>query len=301
MLVAACLALLTFGCGPDDGARDRNPDPGATGSGSEGETLLPSGADSAGAGASRGSGSVCLQGGPFAAQGPVPVRGWLAATITGVTALRWEQHEGCGRFVIDLGEGGMSGEGGGAGEARVAVLRDVGVVRVTLPGIRSVDPDATDATLGGPLARAAYVVWAPDEGSTWIDIHLDGPAEASAIALDDPARVVVDLRPGGDPLGGAPTTGRHVVVLEPGPGEASYPLHVRGYARTFEANVVARLEQDGRQAPEKFTTATAWVDAWGHFELTLEGGPTGAVLLHVGEYSARDGSWEGVAIDLVVR
>jgi hypothetical protein len=92
--------------------------------------------------------------------------------------------------------------------------------------------------------------------------------------------------------------GDRVVVLEPRPGAASYPLAVTGYARTFEANVVVRLEQDGQEVYDDFTTATAWADAWGYFSFTIDQGPSGPVVLHVGEHSARDGTWEGVAIEL---
>jgi hypothetical protein len=90
-------------------------------------------------------------------------------------------------------------------------------------------------------------------------------------------------------------------VLEPRPGAASYPLTITGYARTFEANVVARLEEDGEDVHVAFTTATAWADAWGHFSLTIHAGPTGPIRLHVGEYSAKDGTWEGAVVELRVR
>lgn len=91
------------------------------------------------------------------------------------------------------------------------------------------------------------------------------------------------------------------MILEPRPGAASYPLAVTGYARTFEANVVVRLEQDGRDVHQDHTTATSWMDAWGYFRFTIPDGPVGGVVLHVGEHSARDGSWEGVAVRLQVR
>jgi hypothetical protein len=91
------------------------------------------------------------------------------------------------------------------------------------------------------------------------------------------------------------------VVLQPRPGTASYPLTVTGYARTFEANVVVRLERDGDDVYDDFTTATAWTDAWGHYSFTIPDGPTGPVVLHVGEYSARDGTWDGVAVELDMR
>ncbi len=144
-------------------------------------------------------------------------------------------------------------------------------------------------------------MWSPDGRWTFIDVHLREPAEAHVTALESPARVVVDLRSVSGLLLTAPATSDRVVVLKPRAGEAAYPLEVVGYARTFEANVVVRLVQDGQQVHESFTTATAWVDAWGHFTLTVPEGPSGRVTLHVGEYSAKDGTWEGAAVELTMR
>jgi hypothetical protein len=62
--------------------------------------------------------------------------------------------------------------------------------------------------------------------------------------------------------------------------------------------VIIRIEQDGREVDEDFTTATAWVDMWGHFSYTVEEGPSGEIEVFVGEYSARDGTWEGTSFQL---
>lgn len=248
---------------------------------------------------------ICLQGERFAASGPVPIARRAAtereasAAPRQIAGLRWERHDGCERFVIDLaGQDGDPPAGGTAGDVRAELLRDTGVLRVTLRDVPRAHPDATDARFDGPLARSAYVVKAPDGPWTYLDLHLGEPAEAHILVLQSPARVVVDLRPGGGPTGSAAAMTRRVVVLKPAPGPARYPLTVTGYARTFEANVVARLEQSGNDVHESFTTATAWVDAWGYYSLTIDDGPSGPTRLHVGEYSARDGSWEGATIDL---
>jgi hypothetical protein len=255
------------------------------------------------AGGARGAAAespVCLQGEPFVARGPMAVRASEPGDAHRIGRIRWEPYEGCERLVIDL-QTGVGEPASRAGELRGEVLRDLGVLRLTLPGIESVAPEATDARLEGTLARAAYVVREPAGRWIHVDVHLGEPAEGHVTTLDDPARIVVDLRPGGPPLRAPAPTGARVVVLEPRQGSASYPLTVAGYARTFEANVVARLEQDGNEVAEDFTTATDWVEAWGHFSLTFDGGPGGAVVVHVGEYSARDGIWEGVRIDLEMR
>lgn len=246
---------------------------------------------------------ICLQADRYVASGTVPVAHGEAANPDGspaarrIAGLRWERHDGCERFVVDL----TAQDGGTAGDVRAELLRGVGVLRVTLTDVETVDADATDAHFDGPLARSAYLVRSPDGTGTYVDLHLGQPADAHVLLLSAPARVVVDLRPGGGPVGSAAATNRRVVVLKPAPGPASYPLTVAGYARTFEANVVVRLEQAGQVVHESFTTATAWADAWGHYSLTVPDGPAGPTRLHVGEYSARDGTWEGAAIDVDMR
>lgn len=186
------------------------------------------------------------------------------------------------------------------GEVRAELLRELGVVRVSLLEVEQVDPSATDARFPGALARAAYAVRSANGRSLFVDLHLADEAQAHLSVRRDPAAVLVDLRAGGGPLPGPAAADRRVVLLAPRSGSASYPLTVTGYARTFEANVVARLERQGEEVLETFTTATAWVDAWGHYELTFEEGPSGPIELHVGEYSARDGTWEGVVVQLVM-
>lgn len=283
---AVVVGLLVVAC--DGGPGDR-PDPAA-------DPTVESTADPA----VDGDRPVCLRGDPFVADGALPAPGTGVGDAERVAALRWERHEGCERFVVDL-EGPGQAAATAAGDVEVEVIRELGVVRISLRDVEWVAPDAARATFDGPLARAAYAVWSPDGRWTYIDIHLAQPAEAFATALDDPARVVVDLRPGGGPIPVPPAAAVRVVVLEPRPGSASYPLEIVGYSRTFEANVVARVEHEGEEVHETFTTATAWMDAWGHYSMTIEDGPTGAVTLHVGEYSARDGSWEGVTVDLEMR
>ena len=244
--------------------------------------------------------AVCLRGEPFVANGAARVGTSPPGDAHELEGFRWERHEGCERLVIDfVAEDGRAANSAGRVEAEV--LRDLGVVRVQLRDVEWVDTNATDAMFAGPLATAAFAVFSPDGRWTYVDVHLGAEAEAHVIVLNGPARVVVDLRPGGGAVPDPAPREARVVVLEPRPGDARYPLTVTGYARTFEANVVTRIEQGGSEVLEDFTTATAWVDAWGHYSFTIEDGPTGNIELHVGEYSARDGAWEGVAVRLQMR
>jgi hypothetical protein len=271
VLLVSLLAVLAAGCGED---------------GENGEVQPP--ADEV---------AVCLEGEPFIAEGTFPLEADGPGDAYRVSGLRWAAHEGCERFVIDL-EAEDEGPAGAVGEVTAEVLRQLGVVRVSLRGVEWVAEDATEASFDGELARAAYAVFAPEGRWVYVDLHLAGEAEAHVAVLEDPARVVVDLRPGGGEIPAPAVTEDLVVVLAPRPGEQGYPLTVTGYARTFEANVVVRLEQDGQEVLEDFTTATAWTDAWGHFSFTIEEGPSGPIELHVGDYSAKDGTWEGATIEL---
>lgn len=314
--LVAVAAILVLGCaGPgadvDDGAGaggaagdaagDR---PGAVGSDSGGEASgggeARGGGEAGAGGEADGRSPVCLRGGPFVADEAVATGASSSGDPHRVGAIRWQRHDGCERLVIDLA-GADGGAAGGAGAVTAEVLRGLGVVRVGLRDVEGIDPDATDATFAGPLARAAYSVIAPEGRHVYVDVHLGEAAEATVSTLGDPARVVVDLRPGGGPVPGPAPSHRRVVVLEPRPGPATYPLMVTGYARTFEANVVVRLERAGVDVYDDFTTASAWAEGWGHYSFTIPDGPSGAVVLHVGEHSARDGSWEGVAVPLELR
>jgi hypothetical protein len=244
--------------------------------------------------------AVCLQGEPFVAEGALGVAGAAPGNARQVSGLRWETYDGCERFVIDLADVNAR-PAAGTGNVDVELIRDLGLVRVSLRDVEQVSTDATDTRPGGTLIRAAYVARSPEGGHMFVDLHLGRPAEAHALLLRDPARVVIDVRPGGAPLPEQAPASPRVVVLEPRPGTASYPLRVSGYARTFEANVVARIERAGAEPVETFTTSTGWVDAWGYYSLVFDAGPTGSIVLHVGEYSAKDGTWEGVRVPLQVR
>lgn len=242
----------------------------------------------------------CLRGGPFVAEGELLDEGETEAGAAAIEALRWESHDGCERLVIDLAaEDGQAAVS--IGPVAAELLRDLGVIRVRLERVQSVDQEATDTMFGGELIRKAYVVRSEENRSLFVDLHLEAAAEARALTLQDPARVVLDVRPAGGAAPPRPAVEDGVVVLRPRSGGASYPLIVEGYARTFEANVVARLEQDDDSVVETFTTATDWAEAWGLYSMTIEEGPSGEVELHVGEHSARDGTWEGAMVELEIR
>src|SRR5690606_28602631 len=126
---------------------------------------------------------------------------------------------------------------------------------------------------------------------------------ARAFVLDLPARLVVDVQPGGGPVGEAAHGGAadNVVVVMPGEqGTLDYPIDIAGYGRTFEANVLARLYQDGTMVAETNTTAASWAESWGQFSAIIDSGPTGDLELFVGTESAQDGSEQGVRLQVAM-
>ena len=215
----------------------------------------------------------------------------------GTGAWRFGSEGDCERVVLELT--GPPRPARHAGPVGGRIERSYGRVRVALPD--SLDQVAqADSAFASPIASAAYVVHGID-GRFYLDVHLASPALARLLALDDPARIAVDLSPGGGAVPVLAPHARNVVVIEPRPGPASYPLTIRGYGRTFEANVIARILVAGKERAGTFGTAADWSLTWGEFELTIPSGPSGPVALFVGELSARDGPPIGVTIPLLMR
>jgi hypothetical protein len=215
------------------------------------------------------------------------------AVRTGTIALLAQGD--CRRIAIGLfdGDGGLAQS---SGHATAAFDRASGIVRVPLPaGITAVTQ--ADTTLNDGSVAAVYVVHGLQK-RFFLDVHPARPALASVRALDAPARLFVDLAPGGSPLPKEAARAKNVVVIEPRGGEAKYPLVIRGYARTFEANVIARIAVRDSLPITVHTTAADWATTWGEFELTIPSGPSGAIQLFVGEDSAKDGTPIGVTIPL---
>lgn len=244
--------------------------------------------------------AVCLEGGGFEESGVLFEDRAGAGDAVTVGGFRWAAHEGCERVVIEL-EGGNGEPADSTGPVRAKLLRDLGVVRVHLlqdAELEQLTDAPADADLGGDLLSRAFVVWSL-EGRPFVDIHLGAASLARVLVLESPARVVVDVQPGGPDLTAVPVADDRVVVLGPHPGAEplSYPLRVSGYSRTVEANVIARLRTGEDTEAETSTTAAAWAQTWGEFVLEIEEGPTGEVELFVGEIS-QEGTEEGVRFEL---
>lgn len=240
--------------------------------------------------------SSCREGqGGFLSDGPLGLLGSEEGDAGQVTALAWSSQPGCERLVVELSteEGAPATR---AGLLRGEVRRDLGLVRLELAE-EVADTQVADAAFEGELMGGAFVVRSED-GSLHVDVHMAAPARARVAVLSSPARVVLDLRPGGPTLPAPPTMAERVVLLTPRGGGFTYPLDISGYARTFEANVVVRLRQGGQVRVERLTTASDWVHTWGEFAVVLPDGPSGSLQLFVGEESPQDGTEEGAVLEL---
>jgi hypothetical protein len=241
---------------------------------------------------------VCDPGRMTIEDGPLPARGMPGTSDAAATGRFELVHDGpCHRFRLRLqhADGALAR---GSGTIHGEFLRSFGIVRFRLPqGIAGVGQP--DSMFADSTVAAAYVVHRAN-GTYFLDVHLAGPAKASDRPETLPGFVHLDLAVGGGAVPTAAPHARNVVVIEPRQGAATYPLVVRGYARTFESNVQAWISTAGvvRPATKTHTTAADWMTTWGEFEITIPNGPSGDVELFVGEESAKDGTPIGVTMPL---
>jgi hypothetical protein len=254
----------------------------------------------------------------FLVSGALPLDSQPGTDAESIASIRRDIDNGRERVVIDfVRSDGAQAER--AGRASAEILHEHGIVRVYLDdAVTTVGKTPEEivrftapkyARLGGELADQAFIIRS-DNGtsSLYVDIHLAAPAEARLLALGSPARLVVDLQPGGPPAG---TTMQRlsgtqdpsgVVVLTPKQGEtATYPLRLSGYSRTFEAHIVAEVRQGGAKVAATSGLTSDWLKTWGTFNLTIDSGPKGPVEIFVGDYSPANGEEQGVYIPLTMQ
>jgi hypothetical protein len=201
----------------------------------------------------------------------------------------------CERFEVGLVTDGFA-PATSAPETSVEILPEAGVVRIQFNG-RIASTAVTDSLIESGLVHQAFVVRALN-GGLFVDLHLARPVAARAVEMRNPARVAVELRPGGEPVALGSAIGGSVVVTSPSQRVVEYPFTIVGYARTFEANVIARVNVDGATADQYVTTAADWLETWGEFRIDVPSGPGGDITLFVGEESAKDGTLDGVDLEL---
>ena len=231
--------------------------------------------------------------GPFVADaGADGGSGFEADTVL---AVRYGQHEGYERVVLDLGTGEEP--------ARVVPRWTLsspngdGLTRIHLPSVSATG--VSDGKFDEGLLDDFHVVHDP-EGGMFVDVTARKAFRYRTLELTHPARLVVDFQPAGSSLKKPPpAAGGKTVLVEPRSGaRVSDPLTISGYSRNFEAaNTVVLKDARGRELVRETVTANDWITTWGYFEATLDLPPfRGKGVLQVGTASARDGSFEGVEI-----
>jgi len=207
---------------------------------------------------------------------------------TELAAMRWATAPECDRFVIDF----VTQNGSPAsdlGSTDVTFRPRQGIIRAVLPPEVNASAVA-DAVVDTALIERAYVVRLLG-GNLAVDLHIDGPEGAAvrALMLESPARLVIDLQPGGvTPITPPPRTDR-IVVLEPTEGIVPIPIIINGYASPGTTNVTATLPPFAEEAPSARTQPASSTATWGEFAMTLNTAPQGVVELFVGERAAGDG------------
>lgn len=219
-----------------------------------------------------------------------------AATVSGV---RWEQHDGCERIVVELLAAGDA-PASTLGPAGASMIAGAPIVRLTLPDQVS-RSGLAHTLIDGVFVERVYVAREPG-AHLFIDLHLS-PDVALALRVFDtssPALVVVDVTSGeGDASDLTPAAvSDEVVVIEPQPGRADYPIRVTGYAAPGIGAVRVRLISDGAVVLDRSVATTGDPEVWQAFDIRLVDGPAGAVELFVGLLDASDLPVGGVDIAL---
>ena len=207
--------------------------------------------------------------------------------------ISWEVNDQCESYTFDF-ETSQGAPAISAPAITVGHLESFQVIRITMDVASTV---VTDQLVESRLVDRLYVVRSLD-GGMFVDLHLAAPAAARARVTSEPARLTVDLRPGFAEFAGTAKTDDLIVVVSPVDGAAVPPTTtVSGYSRTFEANVLTIVTQDGQVVAETSTSAADWTGTWGEFrqDLTL---PPGSLSVFVGQASPEDGSLQGVTLDL---
>lgn len=210
--------------------------------------------------------------------------------------ISWDTSDQCESFRFEF-ETSEAAPATSPPDVRVDHLESFQVIRISL------DVDSTiitDQVVETNLVDRLYVVRSLT-GELFVDLHLTSPAAVRVSSSSSPARLSVDLRPGFVPFSGEATVGENVVLTSPTPGaEVGPSAQLLGYARTFEASVLAVATQDGRVVGEADTIAADSLQTWGEYRLSVTL-PPGPLTLFVGESNPADGSLDGITVDLTGR
>ncbi len=223
---------------------------------------------------------VCLAGTqPFVSTGGAGVieRDDTDARI--ISGIRWTGYDECERIILEFsaasGAPAVSPPGVGP-----LFIRSAGVLRLQLDQVVA-SSAVIDQVIDTALVSHAFVVRRSTQ-ELFVDLHMQAPVTIRVTVASGPARIVVDIVPGGTDYTSPAIVTDDLVVVDPIGGDLIYPFTVNGYAR-------------GRVAPMSVVLATgsddfvfegevgAQSDAWGAFTVLVSDGPVGPASLVVGD------------------
>jgi hypothetical protein len=180
------------------------------------------------------------------------------------------------------------------------------IVRVHLPTVN--DTSRSDGAGRNNAISRYYVVRAAGAtANLYVDFHLTETAQTiNVFTLNNPARIVVDITPGGTPLATRPAVGPGTVVIAPLGGSQVGPnlFRVTGYGRPFETYGSWRIRDSNDNVVQQGNYRTTdWTLTWGTFGFAA-GYPTtlsgGSGTLQVGEFVG-DANFQGATVPLTFR
>lgn len=150
----------------------------------------------------------------------------------------------------------------------VRLLRTAGVLRI--------DTGATASVIADQLVEEGSVerlfVPVDDEELRFIDLVLSQPAVARARVQTSPARLEIELQPGG-PEVGRPLVSSQVVVVEPGSAAVAEPvLDITGYSTGDLAGLDLAVLRNDEEVMESTLELEASPGIWVAFQTTLQVG-----------------------------
>lgn len=239
----------------------------------------------------------CSEDEGFVDAGRVMSAGQETSDTNTLGPIAWLVEDGCERLTVQF----ETTEGAPATTPPAVIVEFLDSRQVLRIRVDVGSTVVTDQLMETPLVNRLFVVRALD-GGMFIDLHLDGPAQARAEVSTSPARLTLELEAGVQALDTAAVIDGNTVLLTP--SDRAQPsagtIEVAGYARVFESNVLVVASIGGQTVAQTTATAADWTETWGEFRAPIQL-PPGEVSLFVGEESPADGSLVGPTINLTVR
>lgn len=147
------------------------------------------------------------------------------------------------------------------------ILRDTGVLRV--------DSETTSSVIVDQLVEDGLIerMFVPIDsaGNRFIDFVLSGPAVGRARLMTSPARLEIELQPGGPPEVGSPLVTENVVVVEPGLGATVGPIiDLSGYSTAAAESLNLSVLRDGAPIEEATVELASQPGTWTGFTFNIQ-------------------------------